>query len=119
MKSVFKGSILFVIGYLLSPLSFWNDLFVNIPIAYAFGFLIGLISSKLFLPAMILGYWITNLAGFLMMHYGALEVLNKADLAKRRRDLIINIAISVVYTAAIFLLVKMGWLKFPLEYFKH
>ncbi len=36
MKSHFYVGIVAVIGYLLSPLSWWNDLFVNVPLAYLF-----------------------------------------------------------------------------------
>jgi hypothetical protein len=32
-----RGGFLLVIGFLLSPLSFWNDLFFNLPIAYFLG----------------------------------------------------------------------------------
>ena len=31
-----KGGILAVIGWVLSPLTWWNDLLVTIPIAYGF-----------------------------------------------------------------------------------
>jgi len=116
MKKIFQGGALFVIGYLLSPLSFWNDLFFNIPIAYGVGFLFGLISSKLFLPVMIAAYWLTNLAGFLMMHYGALRAFDKLDKRKRTKRLIINLIASLVYTGALVAAVKLGWLKVPSDY---
>ena len=32
-----KGGVVAMIGFLLSPLSWWNDAFVNIPIAYGIG----------------------------------------------------------------------------------
>ena len=84
-----KGGILATIGFILSPLSWWNDLFVNIPIAYVFGFLFGLISKSLFLPFMIIGYWITNILGVILMH-----------------------------KLVIIILVMLGILKFPTEYFQ-
>ena len=34
------GSTLGVIGFLLSPLSWWNDLLVNIPLAVAFAWVV-------------------------------------------------------------------------------
>jgi len=68
-RNFFGGSLIFL-GFWLSPLSPWNDLFTNIPIAYAFGFLFSLISESLFLPMVILGYWLSNIAGFILMHYG-------------------------------------------------
>jgi hypothetical protein len=39
-----RGGFLLVIGFLLSPLSFWNDLFFNLPIAYLFGYVCSLLS---------------------------------------------------------------------------
>ena len=76
MKRKIKAGILTTIGYILSPLSWWNDLFINIPLAYGFGFLFGLISQKLFLPMMILGYWITNILGVILMHYGIKDLFS-------------------------------------------
>ncbi len=46
-----RGGLIAMVGYLLSPVSWWNDLFVNIPLAYAFGALVGLVSEDLFLPS--------------------------------------------------------------------
>ena len=52
-KRIAKGGILAIIGWILSPLTWWNDPLVNIPIAYGFGYLFSLISESLFLPFMI------------------------------------------------------------------
>ncbi len=77
IKNKVKGSLLAVIGYILSPVSWWNDLFINIPLSYIFALPFSLISKKLFLPTMILGYWITNVIGFMMMHYGIKDIFSK------------------------------------------
>ena len=71
-KKRLKCTVLSVSGYLLSPLSFWNDLFINFPIAYVFGVLFGLISQKLFLTGLIAGYWLSNIAGFVLLHKRAI-----------------------------------------------
>lgn len=119
MKHKIKGSIIAIIGYILSPLSWWNDLIINIPLAYAFAFPFGLISKKIFLPMTILGYWLTNIAGFLLMHYGIKNVaIGESKNKNIKRDLIKDMVISIVYTGVVILLVQAGWLKFPLEYFK-
>ncbi len=106
------------VGYLLSPLSFWNDLFINIPIAYAFGFLFGLLSKNLFLPFMIIGYWLTNILGFTLLHKGATEIFAEEKNKYSKKDLAKDLLISVLYTFIIIIIVKLGWLKFPAEYFK-
>ena len=52
------------VGYILSPLSFWNDAFVNIPIASCdWPTFSGPFSRKSFLPGMIFGYWLSNILG--------------------------------------------------------
>lgn len=58
------------LGFWLSPLSPWNDLFTNIPLAYFFGLAFSLISETLFFPMVVFGYWLSNVAGFVLMHYG-------------------------------------------------
>jgi len=42
MGRKFRGGILLVLGFMLSPFSWWNDLFFNLPIAYGFGYLCSL-----------------------------------------------------------------------------
>ncbi len=118
MKRKLSGGILATIGYILSPLSWWNDLVINIPLAYGFGFLLGLISKKLFLPMMIVGYWITNIVGFMLMHYGVRDLISKEEGKNTKKELKKDIIISMVYTIIVIVIVKMGWLKLPFEYFE-
>jgi len=106
------------IGYLLSPLSWWNDIIINIPLAYAFAYPFGLISRKLFLPTMILGYWITNIAGLILLHRGVKDMVTEEKVKYTKKNFAKDAVISLIYTAVVVVLVKIGWLKFPLEYFK-
>lgn len=113
-----RGGLLATVGYLLSPVSWWNDLFVNIPLAYAFGALVGLVSEDLFLPAMVAGYWITNILGFVLMHRGIKEVVSKKrDTGYSRGDMIKDISVSLIYTVIVVVLVARGFLRLPAEYF--
>jgi hypothetical protein len=118
MKHKIKGGILATIGYILSPISWWNDLVINIPLAYAFAFPFGLVSRSLFLPMMIFGYWITNVVGFMLMHHGVTGLVSKEKSKYTKKELMKDIVISILYTLVVVIFVKMGWLKFPLEYFK-
>jgi len=113
-----KCTILSVVGYTLSPLSFWNDLFVNFPIAYLFGLLFGLASQKLFLTGLITGYWLSNIAGFVLLHKGITCMVNP-DLPMKftRSELIKDGLISLAYTGVLVFLVKAGVLKFLPDYF--
>ena len=71
MKNKFiYGGILGTIGFLLSPISWWNDLFINFPIAYFFACAVNLIYKGAFLWAFIISYWITNVLGFILLQKG-------------------------------------------------
>ena len=116
-KRKIKGGILVIIGYILSPLSWWNDFFINIPLSYVFALPFGFISEKLFIPTMIMGYWITNIIGFLLMHYGVAESAFKKTVKYSKKELIKDVIVSIVYTVIVIIFVLIGWLKFPIEYF--
>lgn len=103
------------IGYLLSPLSWWNDLFINVPLAYVFSYPFSLISEHMFLPAFIFGYWLTNLLGFLLLHWGGMGLLN---LRQKSISLNYSLLISAIYSIVIIIFVLLGWLESP-DYYLH
>ncbi len=113
-KRKFTGGALVFIGYMLSPLSWWNDLFVNVPLALAFAWVISLFYKPAVAPAVILGYWLTNVLGFVLMHKGAQKTMSAENKKYTRRDLVRDIAISLLYTCVIVVLVQHGILK-PLQ----
>ena len=117
LKRITKGSILTIIGYILSPFSFWNDIIVNLPLAYGFGFLFSLISKELFLPFMIIGYWLTNILGIILMHKGITNILSKTEKKYTKKELLKDLIISILYTLLMALLFKFEILKLPHEYF--
>lgn len=106
------SGVLAFIGFVLSPLSWWNDLVVNVPLAYAFSIPFTLLNDRLFLPAFILGYWLTNVAGLILLHKGVSGAVNPNKRHSYRSDVLI----SVAYTALIALLVLLGWLPSPTEF---
>ncbi|MCX7756709.1 MAG: hypothetical protein N2166_00080 [candidate division WOR-3 bacterium] len=106
--------IILTVGYILSPLSWWNDAFINLPIAYLIATTIALIAPKLFLISFILGYWLTNFLGIFLMYYGTTKILNLNCIAIKN-TLIKNLLISVIYTALIVILVKL--VKIPQKLF--
>jgi len=105
------GGIWAVVGYLLSPLSWWNDAFVNLPLAYLFASLVSLISHRLFAAAMVAGYWLTNVAGLLLMAKGTTQVLEPDAQRNRRRELWLSLAAATGYTVLVLALVRLGVLK--------
>ncbi len=106
-----------LVGYMLSPLSWWNDLFVNVPLALAFAWVISLFWKSVFAPSLVLGYWLTNVLGFILMHKGAEHMFSEKPGGYSRRDLLRDVAISLLYTAVIVALVKYGVLKPIQSYF--
>src|ERR1051325_1398774 len=117
-KRKISGGVLGVIGFMLSPLSWWNDAIVNLPLAWLFASPVALIyrpaaepDSKVFDALVILGYWLTNVLGFVLMHKGAQQVLSKEAKKYSRRELLKDVAVSLAYTALIVLLLKLGVLK--------
>lgn len=112
-----KSFLIAIVGFVLSPLSWWNDLFINIPLAYLFALPFSLISEKIFLPAMIVGYWITNIIGFVLLHYGIVGMFQKEKRKYSKKQLIKDLLISIIYTIIVVLLVRFEILRLPGEYF--
>src|SRR6266550_2821644 len=101
------GGVAAIIGFMLSPLSWWNDLFVNVPLALAFGWLVSFFYRPAFEACVIVGYWLTNVLGFVLMHKGARRVISKENRKYSRRDFIRDICISLLYTGLILALLKL------------
>jgi len=100
-----------MIGFMLSPLSWWNDLVVNIPLALAFAWLVSVVYKPAFAAALVVGYWLTNVLGFILMQAGARQVLSEKQGRYSWRDLARDVGISLLYTALIVALVALGVLK--------
>jgi hypothetical protein len=115
LKQITKRGLLATAGYFLSPFSWWNDLYVNFPIAYGMAWAASLIDKRLFAFALVASYWLTNIAGLIMLHRG-LTPLMAADPrpAKWYRNRIVtDLIVSVVYTGVISLLLYFGFLRLP------
>ena len=112
------GGVVAMIGFMLSPLSWWNDLFVNVPLALAFAWVVSWFYKPAFAVSVVVGYWLTNVLGFILMHKGAHQVLSEKRGRYSRRDLLRDVGISLLYTVLIVLLVKFGILKPIQSYFK-
>ncbi|BAZ04013.1 hypothetical protein NIES3974_06430 [Calothrix sp. NIES-3974] len=111
-----RGGALMAIGYMLSPLSWWNDLFFNLPIALIFAYAVAWLNPSWFLPGAIIGYWLSNLLGILMMQFGATDIFVNEDKRNLKRDLWISLGGSTIYTIAVAALVYFHILQVP-EFF--
>lgn len=117
IKIKIKSFLIAVIGFILSPLTWWNDLFINIPLAYLFAIPFGYLSEDYFLPAMIAGYWLTNIIGFILLHIGLIGIFKKEKKKYTKKQLLKDILISIGYTIIVVILVKFGILRLPSQYF--
>lgn len=86
---------------------------VNVPLSYAFSYPFALVDQRLFLPAFILGYWLSNLLGFLMLHRGAAGLLSRQ---RPSMGLRYSVLVALVYTLVIVLLVWLDWIPVPTEF---
>lgn len=119
-RSILLGSFLGFVGFLLSPLSWWNDAFVNVPLAYLGAWLISLFYEPGFAVAFVLCYWITNIVGLFLMHKGVCKAMQKGCSAEGygKKDFLRDLLTALFYTAAIVLLVRLEILRPIGDYFK-
>lgn len=103
-------------GFILSPLSWWNDILVNVPLAYLFSWPFSAMHEQLFVPSFIIGYWLTNLLGLIMLHLGSAGLLQKQQ---DKFSFKTSFVVSLIYSALIFVIVMLGWVESPAEYLKH
>ena len=85
---------------------------VNVPLAYMFSIPFTLVSEHLFLPAFVLGYWLTNLAGFILLHKGVTGFLDKKN---HKGGIVRHLVIASLYTVVIMLMVWLDWIPVPTE----
>ena len=94
-----------MVGFILSPLSWWNDLLVNVPLSYAFAWSTGkflnlfiVVPEWLFVNLFIFGYFLSNLIGFVLIHYGLFGI-KKDKKTSLRKMLIVSAAYSLIVLA--------------------
>lgn len=101
-----RGGLLVMIGYLLSPLCWWNDLIINLPIAYGFGYLCSLVVADWLIPGAIAGYWLSNIVGILFMQFGVVDVWQgQSKPHNLKQELITGFLSSTAYTLLIVALI--------------
>jgi hypothetical protein len=113
-KRKVSGGILAFIGFMLSPLSWWNDAFVNLPLAYVFACVVAWFHPRAFAASLVLGYWLTNVLGFVLLHKGGAKILTDKDKPYSWKSLARDVAVSLLYTLFIVFLVQRGILQ-PVE----
>jgi cellulose synthase/poly-beta-1,6-N-acetylglucosamine synthase-like glycosyltransferase len=117
LRRKMEGGVLGFIGFLLSPLSWWNDWFINIPLALGVAWIVSMLSSEWFTPAFIIAYWATNIAGLILMHIGIQRAVSESSEPYSGRALLRDVGISLVYTLVILVLIQLKILRPVADYF--
>ena len=86
-----------ITGYILSPLSAWNDLYVNVPLAYLSATILNTLLGINKLAGFYIGYTLTNVAGLLMLALGAQAAREKV---LTRRQVLRYTIVSTLYAVA-------------------
>jgi hypothetical protein len=107
------------VGFMLSPLSWWNDLFVNVPLAVGAASVVAWFCPPAFQVAAVTAYWMTNVLGLVLMHMGARQMMSPAEKkVSRKRELVLDVGVSLVYTGLILLLLQWKLLQPVGDYFR-
>jgi len=101
------------LGYLLSPLSWWNDAFFNLPIAYGFAFALNWMFTDSFMLLTVVGYWLSNIIGILMMQWGTFNLFLEQRQTNFKRDLLLGFLGATIYTIVIVALMNIGMIETP------
>lgn len=101
--------VIFFIGWLLSPLTFWNDPFLNIPLSYLSAAVFIRFFRADFPLTVLVFYWLSNAAGLVMMFISGRKIVEgKKDIL---RESLVFVAAIALYSALLYLLAKLGILK--------
>ncbi len=95
------SKVIFFIGWILSPFTWWNDTFVNLPIAYALASVHNYFFQRTFSAGVIAYYWFTNIIGILMVYFGGRELFMKEFGRKKRLNFIFTVAVYSLILAAL------------------
>lgn len=122
MKRKILGGFLGIIGFMLSPLSWWNDAVVNLPLALAFAWGVSALvpdvwKEAVFRTAIIVGYWFTNVLGLILIRRGATQLLSDQSGNSWHKELAKDLAIGLGYTVLIVILIQLGVLRAVESYF--
>lgn len=105
MRKKLINIIIAFIGLMLSPITWWNDPFVNIPLSYFLANFISCLSHKLFPISFILFYWLTNILGIFLLYFGGGGIIKGKFNGKKQ------LITVIIYTFLILILSIFGLIK--------
>jgi hypothetical protein len=87
-------------------------------LAIAFAWVVTFFYKPAFEVSVIVGYWLTNIIGLLLMHKGVVKIVSANNGKYTRNAFLVDIGVSFAYTALIVALLKLGILKPIQTYFE-
>ena len=106
------SAVVFAMGFILSPFTWWNDLVVNLPIAW---FLTSFFPHAWFKPAFIVSYWVTNIAGLMMMYFSKDIITHKKIEPLSRNTFAKLLLITTLFTLIFWLLMVVRIIR-PIDF---
>ncbi len=102
------NAVVFTVGLILSPITWFNDPIVNVPIALALTHLLTrVLSEELFTPIFTASYVFTNVLGLLLMQVSVSSSRNMF----RGVEILKIFAGAIAYTLLMILLLRLGILN--------
>lgn len=102
------GAFFAFLGLMISPIMWWNDLVINLPMAFVFAYVVGFVLSLVipvnltfFLVLIGIGYFLSNVIGFLLMEKGV-------DLYRGKSKFVFNWKKNLLYSALTVFLVVLS-----------
>ena len=113
VERLYKATIFFV-GWVLSPFTWWNDAFINIPLSYLLANGLFYITHIRFAWLVLGSYWVTNAIGLLFMYIGGKHLIvssrNRLKTAFFMMVFLLAYSIVMVYLDRHGMLVPLGGL---------
>lgn len=110
-SKLFRFTVL-IIGYFLSPFSWWNDIYFNFPVAYILTIPFVKYCNAPFTATLLFFYWLSNVIGLVMMHFSSklLLIKRKVSLTQEAKNVFI---VSTLYSIIYYLLINFGLISIP------
>ena len=102
----FLNRAVFLIGWLLSPFTTWNDVLINIPLAYISASLFIKVFHGHFALLVIIFYWLSNALGL-----GLMYLAGRNEIKQKKLSLHSILVTILVYSIILFLMDKFIVLK--------
>lgn len=99
----------FFVGWLLSPLTFWNDSFINIPLSYIMANIFIRVFPVNFLSLLLAFYWLSNILGVLLMYASGKKLIDERK--SMVRTVLMILATMAIYSGILIALERSGILK--------